>query len=37
MQLETLAPWAEPVPHDGFMTVDDLLALPDDEWQYESW
>ena len=32
----TLAPWAELVPDVGRMTVDDLLALPDDsEWQYE--
>ena len=35
MQVDALAPWAEPVPHDGLMSVDDLLALPDDEWQYE--
>jgi len=31
----TLAPWAEVVPGVGLMTVDDLEALPDDEWQYE--
>jgi Uma2 family endonuclease len=32
-----LAPWAEEVPGAPFpMTVDDLLALPDDaDWQYE--
>ena len=32
---ETLAPWAEIVPDTGPMTVDDLLTLPDDGWQYE--
>lgn len=31
-----LAPWAELVPDVGPMTVDDLLARPDDgQWQYE--
>lgn len=35
-QHHTLAPWAELVPGVGPMTVDDLLALPDDSrWQYE--
>jgi Uma2 family endonuclease len=32
---DTLAPWAEIVHNAGPMTVDDLLALPDDGWQYE--
>jgi Uma2 family endonuclease len=32
---ETPAPWAEIVPDTGLMTVDDLLALEDDGWQYE--
>lgn len=32
----TLASWGELVPDTGPMTVDDLLALPDDSrWQYE--
>jgi Uma2 family endonuclease len=31
----TLAPWAEPVPGTGPMTVDQLLALPQDAWMYE--
>jgi Uma2 family endonuclease len=32
----TLAPWAELVPEVGPMTIDGLLALPDDSrWQYE--
>jgi Uma2 family endonuclease len=31
----TLAPWAEVVPGVGPMTVDELLARPDDGWQYE--
>ena len=35
MAHETFAPWAELVPGAGRMTVDDLLALPDDGWQYE--
>jgi Uma2 family endonuclease len=34
-QDKTLAPWAELVPDTGPMTIDDLLALPDDEWMYE--
>lgn len=36
-QHTTVAPWAEDVPGAPFpMTVDDLLALPDDaQWQYE--
>jgi len=33
--VDTLAPWAEIVPHRGCTTVDDLLALPDDGWRYE--
>jgi len=32
---DTLAPWAEIVPNKGRMTVNDLLALPDDGWRYE--
>jgi hypothetical protein len=36
MAHETLAPWAELVPDTGPMTVDQLLALPQDEpWIYE--
>lgn len=31
----SLAPWAELVPDTGPMTVDELLARPDDGWQYE--
>ena len=32
----TLAPWAEMVPDVGPMTVDEMLARPEDgEWQYE--
>lgn len=31
----TLAPWAEIVPDAGPTTLDDLLKLPDDGWQYE--
>ena len=31
----TLAPWGEIVPNVSAMTVDDLLALPDDGWRYE--
>lgn len=31
----TLAPWAEVVPGCALMTVDELEALPDDEWTYE--
>ncbi len=34
-QSRTLAPWVEIVPGAGPATVDDLLALPDDGWQYE--
>ncbi len=36
-QHTTIAPWAEEVPGAPYpMTVDELLALPDDaEWQYE--
>lgn len=30
-----LAPWGEIVPRDGPMTVDELLALPDDGMMYE--
>jgi Uma2 family endonuclease len=32
---DTLAPWADAVPGVGPLTVDDLLALPGDGWQYE--
>ena len=32
---DTLAPWAEIVPGRGYTTVDDMLALPDDDWRYE--
>ncbi len=32
---DTLAPWAEAVPGTSLMTTADLLALPDDGWQYE--
>src|SRR5579859_1301066 len=36
MAQNTLAPWAELVPGAGPMTVDELLALPEDaQWQYE--
>ncbi len=35
MAQNTLAPWAELVPGSGSMTVDHLLALPQDEWMYE--
>lgn len=35
MAHETLAPWAELVPDAGRMTVDEMLALPDDGWMYE--
>jgi Uma2 family endonuclease len=34
-QSSTLAPWAERVPDVGPVTVDWLLAHPDDGWQYE--
>jgi len=32
---DPIAPWAEVVPHAPPATVDDLLYLPDDGWQYE--
>lgn len=35
MRAEELAPWAELAPQDGVLTVDELLALPDDGWVYE--
>jgi len=35
MPPESVAPWAEVVPNMPPMTEDDLLALPDDGWQYE--
>jgi Uma2 family endonuclease len=35
MAHNTLAPWAELVPDTGPMTVDELLALPQDTWMYE--
>jgi Uma2 family endonuclease len=35
MAHETLAPWAEIAPGFGRMTLDELLALPQDEWMYE--
>jgi Uma2 family endonuclease len=36
MAQELLAPWAEPVPGwDRPLTVDELMALPDDGWTYE--
>ncbi len=36
MATNTVAPWAELVPgYDRPLTADDLLALPDDTWQYE--
>ena len=36
MAQNTLAPWAEPVPNRGPMTVDELAALPEDDgWLYE--
>ena len=36
MAQATVAPWAELVPGvDSLMTADELLTLPDDEWQYE--
>lgn len=31
----TLAPWAELVPAVGPMTIDELLARPEDDWLYE--
>jgi Uma2 family endonuclease len=36
MAQQTLAPWAEIVPGiDHPLTDEEILALPDDEWQYE--
>lgn len=35
MKHDTLAPWAERVPDAPPMTADELLALPEGEWQYE--
>lgn len=35
MAQHILAPWAEPVPDAGPMSIDQLLALPQDEWMYE--
>jgi Uma2 family endonuclease len=35
MAREMLAPWAKIVPDKGPMTVNGLLALPDDGWMYE--
>jgi Uma2 family endonuclease len=32
---DKLAPWADIVPDTGPMTTEELLALPDDGWQYE--
>lgn len=32
---DPIAPWAEVVPYAPPATVDDLLRLPDDGWQYE--
>jgi Uma2 family endonuclease len=32
---DPIAPWAEIVPNAPSATVDDLLRLPDDGWQYE--
>ena len=32
---EPLAPWGDIAPHRGLMTEDQLLALPEDGWQYE--
>ncbi len=32
---DPIAPWAEVVPNAPPATVDDLLRLPDDGWQYE--
>ena len=34
-ELASLAPWGEVVPGDRLLTVDDLLALPEDGHQYE--
>lgn len=35
MAQNILAPWAELVPNVGPMTVEQMLALPDDGWMYE--
>ena len=35
MAQNTMAPWAELVPNTGPMTIDQLLALPQDQWMYE--
>ena len=35
MRRDVLAPWAEAVPDAGRLTADELLALPENEWQYE--
>jgi Uma2 family endonuclease len=35
MRHDVLAPWAEAVPDAGRLTADELLALPENEWQYE--
>ncbi|HLJ80533.1 MAG TPA: Uma2 family endonuclease [Ktedonobacterales bacterium] len=35
MAQDTLAPWAEIVPGKGRMTIDEMMALPDDGWMYE--
>jgi Uma2 family endonuclease len=35
MKHDTLAPWAQLVPGAPRMTADELLAVPEDEWQYE--
>lgn len=35
MAQNIIAPWAELVPNVGPMTIEQMLALPDDGWQYE--
>lgn len=35
MSAPVFAPWGELVPHEGLLTDDDLLALPDDGRMYE--
>ncbi|HWE64912.1 MAG TPA: Uma2 family endonuclease [Chloroflexota bacterium] len=35
MSAPVFAPWGELVPHEGLLTDDDLLALPDDGKMYE--
>jgi Uma2 family endonuclease len=35
MAHNTLAPWAEPVPEIGPLTVAELLTWPDNGWRYE--